>query len=82
MLHPPLAHDRLSFTSDGQIRLQFSRPWKNGVDAITLEPLNFIARLIPLVPKPGTHQLRYHGVLAPGSALRAKVIPPRPPDRG
>jgi hypothetical protein len=46
-----------------------------------LEPLNFIARLVPFVPAPGTHQLRYHGALAARSKLRAKVVPSRPPDR-
>jgi hypothetical protein len=27
------------------------------------------------VPSPRTHQTRYHGVFAPGSALRAAVTP-------
>ncbi len=75
-----LAHDRLSFTPTGRVRLEFARPWRNGVDAMELDPHNFIARLVPLVPAPGTHQLRYFGVLAARSALRQKVIPARPPD--
>ncbi len=75
-----LAHDRLSFTPTGRVRLEFARPWRNGVDAMELDPHNFIARLVPLVPAPGTHQLRYFGVLAARSALRQKVIPARPSD--
>lgn len=75
-----LAHDRLSFTPTGRVRLEFARPWRNGVDAMELDPHNFIARLVPLVPAPGTHQLRYYGVLAARSALRQEVIPARPPD--
>jgi len=78
LLHPPLAHDRLQWTGDGRVRLSFTRPWKNGVAAMTLTPLNLIARLVPLVPRPGTHQLRYHGVLAPYSKLRPYVTPRRP----
>ncbi len=78
ILHPPLAHDRLSFTDDGRVRVRFSRPWRNGVDAITLSPLTFIGRLVPLVPRPGTHRLVYFGVLAAHSALRASVVPERP----
>jgi hypothetical protein len=39
------------------------------------EPLDFIARLAALVPKPRVHLTRYHGVLAPHSALRAEVTP-------
>ena len=42
---------------------------------IVLEPLDFMARLAALVPPPRVHQTRYHGVLAPGSALRAAVTP-------
>ena len=40
-----------------------------------LEPLDFMARLAALVPPPRVHQTRYHGVFAPGSALRAAVTP-------
>ncbi len=58
--------------------MRFSRPWRNGVDAFTLTPSSFIARLVPLVPRPGTHRLVYHGVLAAHSALRARVVPERP----
>jgi hypothetical protein len=39
------------------------------------EPLDFLARLAALVPKPRVHLTRYHGVLAPHSALRAAVTP-------
>jgi hypothetical protein len=42
-----------------------------------VEPLDFIARLAALVPKPRVHLTRYHGVLAPHSALRAAVTPAR-----
>ena len=34
-----------------------------------------MARLAALVPKPRAHLIRYHGVLAPASALRARVVP-------
>ena len=74
ILHPALSHDRLAFTTDGRVRVRFTRPWRNGVDSMTLDPLSFIARLVPLVPRPGTHRLRYHGVLASRSALRSEVV--------
>ena len=32
---------------------------------------------MPLVPRPGTHQLRYYGLFAPRAELRRLVIPPR-----
>jgi hypothetical protein len=37
--------------------------------------LDFMSRLAALVPPPRVHPTRYHGVFAPGSALRAAVTP-------
>ena len=42
---------------------------------MVFEPLDFIARLAALVPRPRVHLTRYHGVFAPHSALRAQVTP-------
>ena len=44
---------------------------------IILEPLDFIARLAALVPKPRVNLTRFHGVFAPNSALRQQVTPAR-----
>ena len=46
-----------------------------GSRACRREPLDFIARLAALVPRPRVHLTRYHGVFAPHSALRAVVTP-------
>ncbi len=32
---------------------------------VLFEPLDFIARLAALVPRPRTHLVRYHGLFAP-----------------
>ena len=40
---------------------------------MVFEPLDFIARLAALVPKPRFHLTRFHGVFAPNSAHRAAV---------
>jgi hypothetical protein len=39
------------------------------------EPLDFVARLAALVPRPRVHLTRFHGVFAPHSALRAEITP-------
>jgi hypothetical protein len=39
------------------------------------EPLDFLARLAALVPRPPSHLLRYHGVLAPNARHRRVVVP-------
>lgn len=77
ILHPALAHDRLEWTAGGNVLLRFTRPWKNGVDSMVLEPKNLIARLVPLVPRPGTHQVRHYGLFGSRAELRRLVVPPR-----
>ena len=39
------------------------------------EPLDFIAKLAALVPKPRVNLTRFHGVLAPNSKHRINVTP-------
>lgn len=39
------------------------------------EPLDFIAKLAALVPKPRVNLTRFHGVFAPRNKLRDKVTP-------
>jgi hypothetical protein len=42
---------------------------------VIFEPLDFIARLAALVPKPRVNLTRFHGVFAPNSKHRAWVTP-------
>ncbi|KIG12836.1 hypothetical protein DB30_00954 [Enhygromyxa salina] len=39
---------------------KFKRAWKDGTHAVVLEQLDFIARLVALIPPPRFHMLRYH----------------------
>jgi len=43
------------------------------------EPLDFLARLAALVPRPRSHLIRFHGVLAPNARHRRLVVPVPPP---
>ncbi|MCZ7680805.1 MAG: transposase [Sandaracinaceae bacterium] len=79
LLRPPLAQDRLTLEPDGRVRLAFKAAWKDGTHAVLLDPLDLIARLCALVPPPRFHLLRYHGVLAAHSAVRAQIVPGREP---
>jgi hypothetical protein len=74
---PPVATERLSLTPQGLIRYAMKTPWKNGTTHLLFEPLDFIARLTALVPKPRVNLIRYHGCFAPHSALPAQVTPER-----
>jgi len=42
---------------------------------VIFEPLDFIARLAALVPRPRVNLTRFHGVFAPNSKHRAVVTP-------
>ena len=53
----------------------FKRAWRDGTHAVVLSPEDFIARLCALVPPPRVHLMRYLGVLAGHSSLRAQVVP-------
>ena len=72
---PAVATKRLSMTRNGQVRYQLKTPWRNGTTHVIFEPLDFIARLVSLVPKPRVNLIRFHGVFAPNSQYRAKITP-------
>ncbi|MFK7887825.1 MAG: transposase, partial [Gammaproteobacteria bacterium] len=72
-----VADSRLSLTRDGQVRYSLKTPWRDGTTHVVFEPLDFIARLAALIPRPGVNLTRYHGVFAPNSRARAQVTPAR-----
>jgi hypothetical protein len=79
LARPPLSQERLELHGDGRVRYRFKAAWKDGTHAVLLDPLDFIARLCALIPPPRFHMLRYHGVLAAHSSVRAEVVPGREP---
>ena len=72
---PAVATRRLSMTRNGRVRYELKTPWRNGTTQVIFEPLDFISRLVSLVPKPRVNLIRFHGVFAPNSKYRAKVTP-------
>jgi hypothetical protein len=79
LLRPPLALERLTESSGGQLLYQFRRPWRDGSTALLLEPLELLERLAALVPPPRRPLLAYHGVLAPHAGWRAAIVPDAQP---
>ena len=51
------------------------RPLPDGTLHRVLAPVEFLRRVAALVPPPGSNLVRFHGVFAPGSALRPQVVP-------
>jgi len=80
ILRPPLANDRLHILADGNVRLDFKKPWSDGTSSVALAPLALIARLAALVPSPRRHRTRYCGVLASHARLRSQVVPKAGPE--
>jgi hypothetical protein len=61
----PVSEERLSLTARGQVRYRLKTPYRNGTTDIVLEPLDFLARLVALVPPSQVHLRRYHGGFRP-----------------
>ena len=52
LLRPPVAEDRLSFTSDGRVLVRLKTPWRDGTDHIALGPQELLEKLAALIPRP------------------------------
>jgi hypothetical protein len=74
---PAVSEKRLSLTAHGKVRYELKTPYRDGTTHVIFEPLDFIARLAALVPKPRVNLTRFHGVFAPNSAHRSQVTPAR-----
>jgi len=74
---PAVSEKRLSLTSTGKVRYELKTPYRNGTTHVIFEPMDFIARLAALVPKPRVNltRFRFHGVFAPNSKHRVHVTP-------
>jgi hypothetical protein len=72
---PAVSEKRLSLTPNGNVRYQLKTPYRDGTTHVIFEPMDFIARLAALVPKPRVNLTRFHGVFAPNSKLRAQITP-------
>jgi hypothetical protein len=53
--------------------LRLKTPWKDGSTHVVYEPLDFVAKLAALVPRPHKNLVVYHGVLAANAAWRSRV---------
>ena len=70
-----MAVPRLSLSSTGKVLYTLKTPYRDGTTQVAFDPVDFIARLSALVPKPRINLTRYHGVLAPNHRWRGRVTP-------
>jgi hypothetical protein len=74
---PGVAIPRLSLSSTGKVVYTLKTPYRDGTTQMAFDPVDFMARLAALVPKPRANLTRYHGVLAPNHRWRGEVTPAR-----
>ena len=76
-LHHPPSDLRETPVPDeqGKVRYELKTPYRDGTTHVIFEPVDFIAKLAALVPKPRVNLTRFHGVFAPNSKHRAWVTP-------
>jgi ribosomal protein S27E len=60
---PPIATQRLSVDGRGRVVYRYKQPFRDGSTHVVLEPLDFIARLAALVPRPRLNLTRFHGAV-------------------
>jgi hypothetical protein len=70
-----VSEKRLSLLSNGKLCYELKTPHRDGTTHIIFGPMDFIARLVALVPKPRVNLTRFHGVFAANSAHRAQETP-------
>jgi hypothetical protein len=75
---PPIATKRLSLDGQGRVVYRYRQPFRDGSTHVLLEPLDFIARLAALLPRPRLNLTRFHGVFAPNFKYRKCIVPQRP----
>lgn len=72
LARPAIASERLSLAENGRVVYRLRRHWKDGTRAVVFAPLDFIARLAALVPRP---------LLARVTELRPSPLAPSAPER-
>ena len=75
ILRPLISLDRLEAQPDGQLSYRLKTRWRDGTTHILIERSELLERVAPLVPPPRSHQLRFHGILAPCASGRDRVVP-------
>ncbi|MGB1013801.1 MAG: transposase [Nannocystaceae bacterium] len=58
MLRPPFAQDAVKALPDGQVRIYFKQPTRQGATFTDISTDTFLARLAALVPPPRFHLVR------------------------
>ncbi len=70
-LRPPVAHERIGLTEQGQVWLELRHRWADGTTQLLFGPVELLERLAALTPRPRINLVLYYGVLSARSAWRS-----------
>ena len=70
-----VASSRLSELLDGRFAYDMKRPLPDGRRQLVMTGVELLGKLVPLIPPTYANLTRFHGVFAPTSRLRDKVVP-------
>jgi hypothetical protein len=73
---PALAQDRLALDDAGRVIYRFRRKSPSGKLSLSIDPVDFLARLATLIPPPRQNQVRYFGVFAAHHKWRGLLVSP------
>jgi hypothetical protein len=59
-----MAEQLVPLTVPGEVRYQLKNPYRDGTTHVIFEPLDVIAKLAALVPRPRVNLTRFYGVFA------------------
>jgi len=75
---PAFSHQRLSLKDpdnpDGDLVYSLKTPWGDGTEAIVIDQMQMIEKLVALIPPPYLHLTRQFGAFGPHSGLRRDII--------
>jgi hypothetical protein len=72
------SNERLSLKNpanpDGDLVYRLRHVWADGTEAVELSQMEFLEKLVALIPPPNSHLTRYHGALSSHSKIRPLII--------
>ena len=74
-LRGPIAGGRLTTGPRELLTYRLKAPKPDGTTELVLSPMALLERLSKLIPLPGRHMVRYHGVLANAAPWRKQIVP-------
>ena len=73
---PAVSEKRLSLLSNGHVRYELKTPYRDGTTHVIFKPMDLIARLVALVPKPRVNLTCFHGISLPTARIVRRLRRP------